>query len=146
MPLYTYRCSFCFAEQVNFRSISQRNSYPHCERAHQPPVRMERIVEAPMVRPDYAGYSCPVTGKRIEGRKAHEENLRKQGARVLEPGESAASHAQARASEEALYTRIGETVDRTIAEMPPAKRERLGAEVTTGGLDIQFQRATGKAP
>lgn len=145
MPLYTYRCLFCGASQANLRTIKQRNNYPQCERGH-PALRMERKIEATYVRPDYAGYSCPVSSKWIEGRRAHEENLRKQGARVLEPGESAASHNRARADEEALYTRIGETVDRAIAEMPAEKRERLGAEVTTGGLDLQFQRAIGKAP
>lgn len=36
---------------------------------------------------DYEGYDCPVTGKWIEGRYAHKENLKRQGCRVFEPGE-----------------------------------------------------------
>lgn len=36
---------------------------------------------------DYEGYNCPVTGKWIEGRTAHKENLKRQGCRVFEPGE-----------------------------------------------------------
>lgn len=36
---------------------------------------------------DYAGYSCPTTGKWIEGRKAHRENLKRQGCRLFEKGE-----------------------------------------------------------
>lgn len=36
---------------------------------------------------DYKGYSCPVTGKPIEGKRAHKENLKRTGCRVLERGE-----------------------------------------------------------
>tara|TARA_R110000772_G_scaffold194124_1_gene304915 strand:+ start:1129 stop:1476 length:348 start_codon:yes stop_codon:yes gene_type:complete len=41
----------------------------------------------PRVVGDYEAYDCPVSGKIIEGRKAHEENLRATGCRLLEPGE-----------------------------------------------------------
>lgn len=37
---------------------------------------------------DYKGYSCPVTGKWVEGRAAHRENLKRTGCRLLEKGES----------------------------------------------------------
>lgn len=47
------------------------------------PVRLPRYYVG-----DYEGYNCPVTGKYIEGRAAHEENLKRQGCRVLEPGET----------------------------------------------------------
>jgi hypothetical protein len=39
------------------------------------------------VRRDIPGYDCPVTGKWIEGRRAHEENLKQQGCRIVEKGE-----------------------------------------------------------
>ena len=41
----------------------------------------------PMIVSDYAPYECPVTGKTIEGRRAHEENLKATGCRILERGE-----------------------------------------------------------
>lgn len=37
---------------------------------------------------DYAGYECPVSGRWVEGRAAHQENLKRTGCRLLEPGES----------------------------------------------------------
>lgn len=49
------------------------------KRAHLP---------APQISPDYAAYDCPVTGRMIEGRRAHRENLKQHGCRVLEPGET----------------------------------------------------------
>lgn len=40
------------------------------------------------VSSDIAGYDCPVTGKWIDGRRDHRENLKRQGCRNLEVGES----------------------------------------------------------
>tara|TARA_R110000787_G_scaffold67557_2_gene151389 strand:- start:68 stop:391 length:324 start_codon:yes stop_codon:yes gene_type:complete len=45
----------------------------------------------PMVTGDYAAYECPVTGSMIEGRRAHSENLKQTGCRLLEPGEKEAN-------------------------------------------------------
>ena len=36
---------------------------------------------------DIEGYSCPVTGKWIDGRKAHRDNLARHGCRIMEKGE-----------------------------------------------------------
>tara|TARA_R110000787_G_C13367192_1_gene440537 strand:+ start:883 stop:1206 length:324 start_codon:yes stop_codon:yes gene_type:complete len=45
----------------------------------------------PKVIGDYAAYECPVTGSVIEGRRAHTENLKRTGCRLLEPGEKEAN-------------------------------------------------------
>jgi hypothetical protein len=42
----------------------------------------------PYLSSDYQAYDCPVTGRMIEGRSAHRENLKRQGCRLLEKGES----------------------------------------------------------
>lgn len=44
-------------------------------------------LSAPTVFGDYAPYECPVTGGVIEGRRAHSENLKQTGCRILERGE-----------------------------------------------------------
>jgi len=41
----------------------------------------------PLVTGDFAPYDCPITGKIIEGRAAHEENLKRHDCRILERGE-----------------------------------------------------------
>ena len=41
----------------------------------------------PMIARDYGAYECPVTGKMVEGRAAHNENLKRTGCRILEKGE-----------------------------------------------------------
>ncbi len=61
------------------------------------PKRPKRIVKpheskranfaTPYISGDYEAYECPVTGKMIEGRVAHRENLKQTGCRLLERGE-----------------------------------------------------------
>ncbi len=48
---------------------------------------MRSHLAAPRVMSDYEAYECPVTGKGIEGRRAHKENLKHTGCRLLEKGE-----------------------------------------------------------
>tara|TARA_R110000787_G_scaffold282669_1_gene394663 strand:+ start:480 stop:821 length:342 start_codon:yes stop_codon:yes gene_type:complete len=44
-------------------------------------------LHSPAISRDYAAYECPVTGRIIEGRAAHRENLRATDCRILERGE-----------------------------------------------------------
>ena len=48
---------------------------------------MRSDLPSPRVASDYEAYECPVTGKEIDGRRAHNENLKATGCRVLETGE-----------------------------------------------------------
>ena len=41
----------------------------------------------PYVAGDYKPYDCPVTGKEIDGRREHEDNLRLHDCRIHEKGE-----------------------------------------------------------
>jgi hypothetical protein len=82
-----------------------------------------------------------VTGKWIEGRKAHEENLKVTGCRILEPGETRDKARQREADDARLEAAIEETADRFIAELPTEKRDRLAAEME-GGLTAQVERST----
>lgn len=47
----------------------------------------QKAGKAAYVSSDYEAYDCPVTGKMIEGRAAHRENLKRTGCRILEKGE-----------------------------------------------------------
>lgn len=85
MPLYDYRCTECghVEEYVVRMADLETVAFFHCA------TQMERLISAPHVAADYAPYECPVTGRQIEGRRQHEENLKRTGCRLLEPGESA---------------------------------------------------------
>lgn len=92
----------------------------------------KKQLSAPAVQGDFAGYECPVSGRWIEGRRAHEENLKRTGCRVLEPGESKAAMQRVEREEAALEASIESTADRFIAELSADKRGQLCNEVASG--------------
>lgn len=93
---------------------------------------MQRVVSAPYVQGDYEAYQCPVTGKEIRGRRAHEENLRRHDCRVLEPGERESNLRRQQREAQALDASVDSTVDEFIHKLPPQKRETLINEVAAG--------------
>lgn len=60
------------------------------------------------VSSDYKGYTCPVSGKWIEGRAAHRENLKRTGCRILEKGEREQNERNRRESEERSVNQLAE--------------------------------------
>lgn len=116
MPIYTYACA-CGKHEVRWLKIAQLGEPQFCGCEKQ----MERRIDAPMVRGDYEPYNCPITGKRIEGKRAHLENLARHGKRVLEPGETeevrrGAARRQAEADKEIdqLVEKVAHEVDTHI--------------------------------
>lgn len=60
----------------------------------------------PQIAGDYEAYECPITGKPVEGRAAHRENLKRHGCRVLEPGEKADAKKRRQAEADAALDKI----------------------------------------
>lgn len=129
MPMYAYRCGGCGASQDVFKPIKDLDLPEPCERCATP---MARVLCAPMVQADYPGYSCPITGDWIEGKRAHQENLKKHGCRVYEPGETAQARAGFDAADAALDAAVEATVEEFIEKLPTRKREQLAVELESG--------------
>lgn len=129
MPMYSYKCPTCARRWDIFKPLAELNRVELCGNCN---FAMNRQVVAPMVRGDYAGYKCPITGSWVEGRRAHEENLRKHGCRVLESGETEAVKRNRAASEAALDASVEATVEEFFETLPTEKKERLAAEVESG--------------
>lgn len=136
MPLYTHRCTNCYSRQAIFKTIEQRDDPRTCGICE---FAMERILDAPHVAPDATAYDCPITGKWIEGKRAHVENLKQHGCRVYEPGEREARVKRNAAEEESLSDRIAETAAATVASWDSRKQERLACELSNGA-DVSFER------
>jgi hypothetical protein len=100
---------------------------------------MERRLCAPAVSVDYAGYSCPITGKWVEGKTAHSENLKRHGCRILETGETEEVRAGKQKEEAELDRRVDDTVEQYWEALPTDKRGALATAVTTG-LDVSIER------
>jgi hypothetical protein len=113
-------------EKIDNRDFPVTCPHPDCGQM------MTRELSAPMVRGDYEGYSCPRTGKWIEGRRAHEENLKLHGCRVFEPGEKRMFDENKRRGEAAFNAKIENTVEELIHAMPLEKRESLAIDLQNG--------------
>lgn len=138
MPIYRYKCPTCSAQRDVFKTVAQLDRKEECLKCSFP---MNRQICAPAVLGDYAPYDCPITGKRIEGRKAHLENLAEHGCRVLEAGEKEQVMRQRQADDEAFEEAVGETAASFVANLPAAKQERLAAELDNG-IDTAVTRST----
>lgn len=140
MPLHDYECRSCLHTEERFVKLQDLNLSqfcPHCFSA------MQRLMPAPRIQCDYSGYQCPITGKWIDGKKAHKENLAKHGCRVLEAGEHEANRRRREAENAAVEDRIAETAARTIASWPQEKQAKLRQEMERG-LDINYSRIGAK--
>lgn len=137
MPTYDYECPKCNRTFEHTHRIAD-TAPRFCPIDEYP---LTKTISAPRVMGDYPGYQCPATGKWIEGRRAHEENLRRQGCHVRETGEGEAL-ARRRAEADEELGRIAEqaAVD-FVNTAPPEKVAVLAGELERGG-DAIFQRKT----
>lgn len=131
MPLYEYKCEAGHVSTLVSSVKDYQKAIP-CGHDGCGCVAERYITSAPMVRGDYAGYNCPITDKWIEGRRAHEENLRRHGCRVLEEGETEAFRRRKALADAELDASVEATAEEFVAKLPQAKKEQLAAELDAG--------------
>lgn len=136
MPTYAYRCLGCNGRFDIYKKLADFDRPEQCSRCG---FSLVRQLSAPAVRGDYQGYDCPITGKWIEGRRAHEENLKRHGCRVLETGEREDFIRRKAAEDQAFDASVESTVEEFIEKLPAVKKERLANEVA-GGFEVSFER------
>jgi len=129
MPTYDYKCATCGRGREIVKPIAELDRTEHCLNCG---FAMNRQLSAPRVIGDYPGYRCPVTDKWIEGRAAHEENLKRTGCRVFEPGERECAQRDRRQAEERMLDSVGETAEAFVHNLPTRKREALISEIESG--------------
>lgn len=125
MPLYDFKCAACAGIFELALPLAEYDAPQTCSCGGS----AVRQLSHPRVRGDYAGYVCPVTGKWIEGRKAHKENLARTGCRVLETGERQEAERHRRAEDRALDRAVEQTAGRLVAELPPERQAQLALEL-----------------
>lgn len=136
MPTYAYKCG-CGRVRDVVKPLARLNCAETCICGEV----MGRQISAVRVVGDYAGYDCPVTGKRIEGRRAHHENLKRQGCRVLEPGEKEQNESRRQQEERSFEASVDHTVESFVHNLPTEKRDRLITEIAAGA-DTSLTRST----
>lgn len=81
-------------------------------------------------------YACPVTGRPIRSKRAHEENLRIHGCHVLEKGEMDDAMRNRAAIDAALESKLDSTVEEVVATLPPDKLKQLETEALASDLQV----------
>jgi hypothetical protein len=74
------------AYKENFKLIRWEDHDYRAYRKEMPPAARSDF-PMPMISGDYKPYECPITGRLVDGRREHRENLKKHGCRVFEAGE-----------------------------------------------------------
>lgn len=138
MPIYAYHCPTCRTSQDVFKPLAELERVEVCPGCH---LAMTRKLSAPMVLGDYPGYTCPITGDWIEGRKAHQENLKKHGCRVMEPGEKEEFQRRKAAEEASFDKAIEATTEEFVEKLPEGKKAELYNELSAGATFVA-DRAT----
>lgn len=137
MPIYSRQCEKCACVSHFYSSISERNKETACQRCGAP---TNRLLDAPNIAPDYEDYSCPVTGKAISGKRAHEENLKRLGCRLLEPGEVSQVSANKKQADRTFSDLIGEQAARAASTLDETKTALLAHALTT--TRTEYDRST----
>lgn len=114
MPLYSFRCPECGQKTAAFRKIAMRDVLPTCHHGVESHP-MQRIVEAPAVHADLPGYQSPIDGRWVEGRRARNEDLRRNNCRPWEGMEVERKEAEKRA--EAADAQFGKVIEAGVAEV-----------------------------
>lgn len=138
MPVYEYSCPQCRNTFDMIRPMAQYQADAFCPSCNS---LAHRVISPVRVAADYEGYECPVSGKWIEGRKAHEENLKRTGCRVFEEGERKEFLRNKERRNKEFDAMVEESVAREIAAMPPEKQQALAREFEHGA-DIVTTRTT----
>jgi hypothetical protein len=103
MPTYIY-------DRASGNMVDKRTGEPA-------PLPAEYVPPRISVRSDYKAYRCPVTGKVIDGKRAHGENLKRHGCRVLEKGEKEDSLKRRAEADRAFEKTVSDAVDKTVAQL-----------------------------
>jgi putative FmdB family regulatory protein len=122
MPIYCFKCPQCLIRYELFRRMAEMDLPAPCGSCGSNGARQ---LSAVRIAPDFDRYQCPITGKSIEGRAAHRENLARHGCRILEPGETQDAINARKRSESEFDSSIDRTVDDFIGSLPESSRSEL---------------------
>lgn len=133
MPLYEYRCLTSGDRFERFLRLEDYQVPQFCN-CNSPGIR---LISRPMISIESVEYDCPITGKMITSKLAHEENLKLHGCRVQETGEKEAAERFRADQDKALDASIEETVERKWEGYSSAEKETLANDLTRFGLEVE---------
>jgi hypothetical protein len=137
MPIYVYDCRGCGKRFERFMPLAlYRNTV-----LHECAGLGTKVILPPMIHGDLPAYESPIDGRLIEGRRARQEDLRRNNCRPYETGEKEQNERARVQANERLERRIDETIEQAVLTMPARKRELLEQEVRAGATPV-VERST----
>lgn len=85
---------------------------------------------------DLPSYQSPITGKWIDGRVARRNDLAASNCVEYDPGMETEQTARYAKEDAQLDKKVDEHVEKTILEMPTAKREKLVSELESSDIAV----------
>lgn len=96
-----------------------------------------------MLMTDLPGYTSPIDGHWVEGRKARREDMLRNGCREYDPSEKKNFLQNQYLEEQRFDKAVDETLDRQLSTMPARKLELLEQEVRSGADVITTRNEDG---
>lgn len=137
MPLYDYQCEKCGEAAERYLPLDRFEEPQACATCQ---TFMTKVLTVGRIAGDFQPYECPVTGKLIEGRAAHRENLARTGCRILEPGERGDQARRQKALDDQIDKIAEDSAVELINNLPEEKRQILAGELEHGGDAIMERR------
>lgn len=116
MPLYSFICQ-CGLKTSMFAKIVSRDDPRECPQCNR---YLQRVIDAPYVRPEIEAYISPATGKLISSRDQRRDDLKRSGCIEWEPGIKEEAERNRLAGIEANHRIVEQGIDKTVAEMHAA--------------------------
>jgi putative FmdB family regulatory protein len=113
MPLYEYMCPQCEKSFTVFKKLVDYLTPAE----HSCGTEGLRIISRPMIAVDYPAYISPASGRLIQGKKQHEDELKRTGCRLLEPGERNDMERRKKEADVKEDKMIDTMVEKTFTEM-----------------------------
>lgn len=113
MPMYEYRCASGCGVFTSYKKLADYKQAQQCACG----AEAEKVISKPMIAVDYPAYQSPATGKWVEGKKAHLEDLKQSGCRIFEPGEREDAKRRSVEAEVKLDKFVDTSVEKSFAEL-----------------------------
>lgn len=124
MPVYQYGCESCGIETNAYRSVEQRNNSPRCPKCGE---RTEKVITAPMVRPEIQPFQSPIDGRPINSRQQWKEDMKRNNCRPWEGIAAEKAHAESiKKSDEAKFEKgVKAEASKVLGHMSADKQKIL---------------------
>lgn len=140
MPTYSYRCKY--GHEFDVTKPMRLSDEPEACFCGEAGAKVPAPFHA--IGPRDVHYLSPIDGRPITSERMRRDDMARNNCMEYDPGVRQDYDRRIRKGEQALDSAVDATVEKEMASMPSAKREKLAAELS-GGIAADISRATAPA-